>query len=251
MTSEQQQAALRGVRAILLDIEGTTTPIAFVHDVLFPFARAHLNAYLRQARGSDRLRDVASRLTVEHAADLARGESPPPWRASDDDQVSSSIDAYARWLMDRDAKSPGLKLLQGHIWERGYRDGLLEGQVFDDVPAAIRRWHDAGIDVAIYSSGSELAQRLLFESTPHGDLTPLIRAFFDTAVGPKKSSESYARIAKTLGRAPHELLFISDVTAELEAAQRAGLQVVLAGRPGNPAQSNATAFPAVSTFDGL
>ena len=153
--------------------------------------------------------------------------------------------------MDRDRKSPALKELQGHIWERGYQEGRLRGQVYPDVPAAIRRWRDAGLVVAIYSSGSELAQRRLFESTEHGDLTPVLSAFFDTRVGPKMESESYTRIAERLGLRPNEILFISDVTKELAAARGAGLAAILSVRPGNPVQPDSDQYEQVQTFEGI
>ena len=153
--------------------------------------------------------------------------------------------------MDRDRKSPGLKLLQGLIWEAGYRAGELRGQVYPDVPPAIRRWRAAGLRVAIYSSGSELAQRRLFESTEHGDLTPLLSGFFDTGVGAKVASDSYARIAAALDVPPAAILFVSDVTRELTAAREAGLQVVLSIRPGNSAQPGSEAFERIESFDEL
>jgi len=137
--------------------------------------------------------------------------------------------------MDRDVKSPALKLLQGRIWEGGYRTGALKGQVFPDVAPAFARWRDAGITIAIYSSGSVLAQRLLFGATAEGDLTPCIAAFFDTGVGAKRWPDSYRRIAAELTRAPAEVLFVSDTPAELDAARSAGYQVLMASRPGNQA----------------
>lgn len=247
MTPELTGSGLHGV---LLDIEGTTTPIAFVHDVLFPFARAHLAHFLQSAQGSEEFGDIVRRLAAGHAEDVRAGEHPPPWKAGVDDELAT-VSAYVHWLMDRDRKSPGLKLLQGLIWERGYQAGSLRGQVFADVPPAIRRWRARGLEVAIYSSGSELAQRRLFESTAHGDLTPFIRGFFDTAVGPKRSADSYRRIAGTLGRPPAALLFVSDVTAELAAARDAGMAVVLSERPGNPAQPDADAYERISSFDEI
>ena len=233
----------RGVTAVLLDIEGTTTPIAFVSGVLFPFARAHLATFLDARAGSTAVADLTRRLANEHAADIARGENPP--------SMQDGIAAYASWLMDRDRKSPGLKELQGLIWERGYQSGELRGQVFPDVPPALRRWHEAGVGVAIYSSGSELAQRRLFESTEHGDLTPLLARFFDTAVGAKTMSESYTHVARALGRKPREVLFISDVTAELAAARTASLQTCLSIRPGNAPQPGADTFEALTTLDDV
>ena len=158
--------------------------------------------------------------------------------------------SYVESLMDRDRKSPGLKLLQGLIWEDGYRAGVLKGEVFADVPPALQRWRDAGVDVAIYSSGSELAQQLIFGSTADGDLTRFISRFFDTAVGAKNAPASYRRIAAELGRAPHRLLFISDVTSELDAAAAAGCAVALCVRPGNRPQPD-HAYPTISSFDEI
>jgi enolase-phosphatase E1 len=237
--------AARGVGCVLLDIEGTTTPISFVHEVLFPFARTHLDGFLQSERQSPGLRGILDTLIAEHAADVARGDAPP---ARDVDDWPAS---YLRWLMDRDRKSPALKQLQGLIWERGYQAGELRGQVFPDVPPAIHGWRAAGIDVAIYSSGSELAQRRLFESISDGDLTQSLSAFFDTRVGAKQSVESYRNIARALGRDPASILFVSDVTTELTAARGAGMQVLLSVRPGNAAQGDGEQFEAVTSFDEI
>lgn len=237
--------AARGVGCVLLDIEGTTTPISFVHDVLFPFARTHLDEFLQSERDSAELHGILAALAAEHAADAARGDAPPPR-----DQ-SGWPTSYFHWLMDRDRKSPALKQVQGLIWERGYRAAELRGQVFPDVVPAIRGWRDAGIDVAIYSSGSELAQRRLFESIDEGDLTPSLSAFFDTRVGAKQSVDSYRNIARALGRDPASLLFVSDVTGELVAARGAGMQVVLSVRPGNAVQSDGSGFEAVTSFEEI
>jgi enolase-phosphatase E1 len=133
--------------------------------------------------------------------------------------------------MDRDRKSPGLKLLQGWIWERGYQSGLLRGTTYPDVPGGITRWRRNGMRVAIFSSGSELAQRRLFESLPTGNLTPLIDGFFDTSVGPKGDPSSYRTITSKLGIAPEQALFISDTMAELAAASSAGCRTALSVRP--------------------
>jgi enolase-phosphatase E1 len=226
-----------GVEAIVLDIEGTTTPIAFVYDVLFPFARAHLREFLQNPNNAARLREPLERLHEEWLVEPDHGRHYVP-------------EEYVESLMDRDRKSPALKLLQGRIWEDGYRAGVLKGEVFADVPPALQRWRGAGLDVAIYSSGSELAQQLIFGSTAYGDLTRLISRFFDTAVGAKGAPASYRRIAAELGRAPDRLLFISDVTNELDAAQGAGCAVILCVRPGNRPQP-AHSYPAISSFDEI
>ena len=187
------------MRAVLLDIEGTTTPIAFVTRTLFPYARAHLSGFLeREGRGG------------ETGAFLA--------------------------LMDRDSKTPELKELQGRIWDEGYRTGTLAGDVFEDVPPAFVRWREAGVPIGIYSSGSVLAQQWLFRTVRSGDLTPFITWYFDTAVGAKREPASYARIAARIGYEPREVTFVSDVSAELDAARAAGMDTILSARPGNAPQ---------------
>jgi len=187
--------------------------------------------------------DVA-RLQAEHASESDQ-PGPPPWR---DD--ASGVVGYLHWLMDRDRKSTGLKSLQGKIWEEGYRTGDLRGEVYPDVPAAMERWSRRGVDMAIFSSGSVQAQRSLFENTTAGDLAPFIRAYFDTTTGPKSSPESYARIAAALERSPSEILFISDVAAELDAARTAGMQTALCVR--NPGSAPSTgAHSVIHTFDRL
>jgi len=207
-------------KGILLDIEGTTTPISFVYDVLFPYARTHAGEYLDN--------EAQQSLKLEYDAEIACGATPPAW--------SENALAYVYWLMDQDRKSTALKTLQGRIWQEGYRRGELQGEVFPDVPVALQRWHDAGLDVRIYSSGSILAQKLIFSTTRYGDLTRFLNGYFDTTTGAKVDAASYAAIAKAFGVPPAEILFISDVTRELDAAVKGGLQVRLAIRPGNPAQ---------------
>jgi enolase-phosphatase E1 len=236
----------RGVRAVLLDIEGTTTPLAFVYDVLFPFARTHLREYLHGHGGSGEVQAALEKLHDEWRADAAARQDPPDWP---EDSPLSAV-AYLEWLMDRDLKSPALKLLQGYIWEGGYRSGELKGMVFPDVRPAFERWRAVPVDIAIYSSGSVLAQRLLFGATPDGDLTPFLAGFFDTGAGAKTSPNSYRRIAGSLGRAPGEILFVSDVPAELNAARTAGCQVLLAERPGNRAV-HATEVETIRSFDAI
>jgi enolase-phosphatase E1 len=236
----------RAIRAILLDIEGTTTPVAFVYDVLFPFARARLGTYLQEPAHDAVVRDVLVLLAKEWEADAAARRDLSDWRAGD----PASASPYLEWLMDRDVKSPALKRLQGLIWEGGYRTGALKGEVFRDVAPAFARWRDQDITIAIYSSGSVLAQRLLFGATVEGDLTPFIAAFFDTDVGAKRWPDSYRRIAAALQRETGELLFVSDTPAELDAARGAGCQVLLAERPGN----RATSYPeadAIRSFDQI
>lgn len=212
------------IRGVLLDVEGTTTPIDFVTGVLFPFARRRLRGFLgARARDADVAGDLAL-LRSDHAAERLRGESPPP---------AEDAAAFAEWLMDRDRKAPGLKALQGRLWEEGYRSGELRSIVYDDVPGALALWRRDGLRIAIYSSGSVLAQRLLFAHTAAGDLTPLLDAYFDTTTGPKKEPASYRRIATLMELDPASILFVSDVPQELDAALAAGFRTRLSLRPGN------------------
>ena len=239
-----------GVRGVVLDIEGTTTPISFVYDVLFPYARGNLRPFLETHGPSGLLAEVDRQLREEHAADVARGDAPPPLPA--DVTAGNAVDLapYVEWLMDRDRKSPGLKLLQGLIWQRGFADGTLRGELFPDVAPALERWRSREIDVAIYSSGSVLAQRLIFGHTPVGDLTPRINQFFDATIGPKRSADSYRHIASELRLEPSSLLFLSDVHAELSAAKAAGFQTMLCVRPGN-AETPRDDETAITSFDDL
>jgi enolase-phosphatase E1 len=221
------------VHGILLDIEGTTSPIDFVYQVLFPFVRAHLKDHLRRTADSEELQRDLSRLRDEHLKDLEQALAPPKWVDQALDAHLESVMHYVFWLMDRDRKSTGLKSLQGRIWQEGYDRGELKSQVFPDVPAALRDWKSKKLDVRIFSSGSVLAQKLLFANTEVGGLTEFLCGYFDTNIGPKTDQESYRQIANEYRLPASEVLFISDMIAELDAAQRAGMQTLLCVRPGN------------------
>jgi enolase-phosphatase E1 len=228
-------------RLVLLDIEGTTTPIDFVFRVLFPYARVRVEAFL-ETRGAqpDVIADVAG-LRAEHDRDVAARRNPPAWK--------DGAGAYARWLMDQDRKLTALKALQGRIWEGGFASGELRGQVYPDVPGALGRWTAAGRKVAIFSSGSVLAQKQLFGHSDRGDLTPMLSGYFDTTTGAKADPASYRKIAHALGETPDVGLFVSDVVAELDAARDAGFATVLSVRtPPGPA---ANGHRAVRSFDEL
>lgn len=236
---------MSGARAfVLLDVEGTTTPVDFVLRVLFPYAHAHVGAFL-EAHASDP--DVVHDLTGlrdEHGRDAAAGLSPPAWDGS-----AAAAAPYARRLMDQDSKLTALKSLQGKIWAEGYAQGRLRGQVYDDVPPALARWAGAGRRVAIFSSGSVLAQKLIFGHSDHGDLTPFLSAYFDTTTGPKREAESYQRIAAALGKPAAAGLFVSDVVAELDAAREAGMATALAVR--TPPGPSGHGHPEITSFDEL
>jgi enolase-phosphatase E1 len=230
-----------------LDIEGTTTPIDFVHRTLFGYARARVSEFLDRHWNDPEVRADVARLQTEHTAETSSHPAPPPppWR-----EDAAGVVVYVHWLMDRDRKSTGLKSLQGKIWEEGYRSGALRSEVYPDVPEALERWRRDGIDVAIFSSGSVQAQRSLFTNTTVGDLTRLLGAYFDTTTGPKTAPESYARIAAALERLPSEVLFVSDIGAELDAARTAGMRTALCVRTPKSAGST-TPHPVIHNFDQL
>ena len=214
-------------QAYLLDIEGTTTPVTFVAETLFPFARKRLREFLEAHARDPQLEAQLQALEREHAHETA--EKPPSWDSSD--RISSAC-AHLEWLMDRDRKTTPLKALQGMIWEDGYRSGALVAPVYDDVPPAFKRWRAANHEIAIFSSGSVLAQKLLFAHTNAGNLTSFISAYFDTTTGPKKEPESYRTIAATMATPPQQVLFVSDISAELDAALAADMRTALCIRPG-------------------
>ncbi|HET9316611.1 MAG TPA: acireductone synthase [Vicinamibacteria bacterium] len=211
--------------ACLLDVEGTTTPIDFVYRVLFPYARDRFEDFLAQHPSDPEVAEEVRGLGEEHRRDVAAGLKPPAW-----EDTAEGITAYALWLMDRDRKTTALKALQGRIWQAGFEARELQASVYDDVVRALARWEAAGRPVAIYSSGSVRAQRMLFAHTQAGDLTPRLSAYFDTATGFKTEPESYRKIAAALGKEPGLILFVSDVGAELDAAQAAGLATALCAR---------------------
>lgn len=232
-------------RAILLDIEGVTTPVDFVYQTLFPFARRHVKEFLDAHSTDEAVNADIARLREEHAAEA--GDQPPAWRDDSLEAQLASAVAYVHWLMDRDRKSTGLKSLQGKIWEAGYRSGELRGEVYEDVSRAFARWKEQRRIIAIFSSGSVLAQQLLFAHSTAGDLTGFIQAYFDTTTGAKREAESYRRIAASLQSQPSEVLFLSDVVAELDAARLAGMQTALCVRhePSPPSGAHSV----ICTFD--
>lgn len=212
----------------LLDVEGTTSPISLVSEQLFPFARKHLAEYLQMHEGEA---EIVADLELLAKENRAEADSSRPQFGGAGDGVDKAV-AYLLWLMDRDRKSTALKSLQGQIWKVGFEAGELVGTVFSDVPDAMRRWSSRA-KVAIYSSGSVEAQKLLFAHSSAGDLTPYISAYFDTRSGAKVSAASYKAVARETGTETQEILFFSDVVRELEAAREAGCATGLLIREGN------------------
>jgi enolase-phosphatase E1 len=239
------------LRAIILDIEGTTTPISFVYETLFPYARRNLRAHFEAHGNTPEGLALLARLRQQRELDARADAEVPPWSDATLDARYDSVVSYVGWLMDRDRKSTPLKDLQGRIWEAGYRTGELVGEVFADVPPALARWHQQRVHVGVFSSGSVLAQRLLFRHSTAGDLTGFLRWHFDTTTGAKTDADTYGRIATTIGIAPASILFVSDVVRELDAARDAGWRTALAIRPGNAPTPAGHDNPTITSFEGL
>jgi len=232
-------------RVYLLDVEGTTSPVSLVAEQLFPYARRHMEAFLR---AHDRKVVVQADLAMLYEENQMEADPAAP-RIADAANLDQAR-AYLLWQMDRDRKSTALKSLQGKVWKDGYECGELVGTVFPDVPEALARWSAKG-RVAIYSSGSVEAQKLIFGHSNAGDLTPLISSYFDTRVGPKTSAASYSAIAAAMGVATGEMLFVSDVVRELNPAREAGCETRLAQREGNAPVADAEGHVAIRSFAEL
>jgi len=217
-------------RLFLLDIEGTVSPLAYVHAVMFPFARAALPDFLAGQLHRPEVVAALARMAADAGSPDLRTWCGHDARSAD---AVPAIVARTHTLMDRDEKSTGLKQLQGLVWERGFHTGAVRAVLFPDVAHTLQRWKDAGRRIRIYSSGSAHAQRLFFAHTDAGDLTPLLEGHHDTTAGPKQSTASYTAIANAAEVAPGDVLFLSDVVGELDAARAAGMQTALALRPGN------------------
>ncbi len=217
--------------AVLLDIEGTTTSISFVFDVLFPYAAANVAGFIA-THGSDP--------EVRAALDLVRADAVPDERSLPADQQAIAV---VRRQMAGDVKATGLKQLQGLIWKHGYESGAIKAHLFDDVAPCFAAWRRDQRGIAIYSSGSRLAQQLLFRHTIVGDLTASIDGYYDTTSGPKREAASYAAIAAAWKRPAGAITFCTDQPAEADAAAAAGMTAIVVMRPGNAPLPPGQAFP--------
>ncbi|SDF46274.1 MULTISPECIES: acireductone synthase [Rhodanobacteraceae] len=222
------------IRAVLTDIEGTTSSIDFVKDVLFPYARQHLPAYVETHTDEPEVQHWLHEAAKEAGiVEATRGEI---------------IDLLIRWI-DEDRKSTALKALQGMIWREGYESGVYTSHMYPEVAARLRAWHQQGLSLYVYSSGSVPAQKLLFGFTENGDLTPLFSGYFDTQTGHKRDTESYRKIAEAIGLEPAQVLFLSDIREELDAARDAGMRTTHLIRPPLPLVD--AGHPAVTDFDAI
>ncbi|KAK9766930.1 enolase-phosphatase E1 [Basidiobolus ranarum] len=242
---------------VILDIEGTTTPISFVHDVLFPYVRERAEEFLNQNWDSPELQQYVELLRGQAKQDTQEGNTPaveiPKSEESDKNTIISAILTNIYWQMDQDRKIGALKNFQGYMWKTGYQIGELKGVVYDDVVPALERWSRDGMAIYIYSSGSVPAQKLLFGYSDKGDLLHFFQGHFDTTVGLKTEVESYERIAKEIGKSPKDILFVSDNVKEIVAADQVGYFTAIADRPGNAPLDNEARekFKVVRSFDEL
>ncbi|WP_455217819.1 acireductone synthase [Kaarinaea lacus] len=205
------------IKAVVTDIEGTTSSLSFVKDVLFPYAREHIGEYVHDHAEDDEILEILNDVRKETGENL---------------DTESIIAQLEQWI-DQDRKVTALKTLQGLLWEEGYRQGDFQGHIYPDACEQLKTWHEKGIKLYIYSSGSVYAQKLLFGHTEFGDLNKLFSGYFDTHVGAKSDTASYREIAKELGITPGEILFLSDIQAELDAASTAGMQTLWLVRDGD------------------
>jgi enolase-phosphatase E1 len=225
------------IKAIITDIEGTTTSLSFVKDVLFPYARAHMAEFVHNHADDAEVKRILEDVRKEVSSDAL--EIVPT------DQL---IGQLIQWL-DQDQKITPLKMLQGMIWEEGYEREAFHGHLYPDAIENLKNWKASGLELYIYSSGSVQAQKLLFSHTEHGDLTPLFSGYFDTRIGGKKESESYLKIAEQLDYAPSTLLFLSDSKEELDAARDAGFRTIWLTREDTPDPQ--AEHPQVRNFDEI
>ena len=222
------------IRAILTDIEGTTSSISFVHEVLFPYAASHLADFVRNRRGEPE---------VEAQLQEVAALSGTPIEATE-----GLVERLLAWIRE-DRKITPLKALQGMIWKHGYEQGHFKGHVYPDAVEHLRHWHAEGLQLYVYSSGSVQAQKLIFGYTEYGDLTPLFSGYFDTNIGGKREADAYRRILAHIGLLGDQVLFLSDIEEELQAARTAGLQVCWLVRQG--AKPDAASFPVAVDFAAI
>lgn len=231
--SQAPHTATRAVTHVITDIEGTTTDIAFVHNVLFPYARQHLPRFIAANANSPAVREQLKAVSAEVGRPLSDSEC---------------INQLQRWI-DQDKKIGPLKNLQGLIWGEGYAKGELQGHVYDDAASELKRWHAQGLQLYVYSSGSVKAQQLIYGHSNHGDLRPLFSGYFDTRIGHKRDANSYEVIRDALGGNADTLLFLSDIVEELDAAKAAGMHTAWITRDGqaeNPRHTAHCTFKTVS-----
>ena len=238
-------------KCVLLDIEGTISDIRFVYDVMFPYAKKNMSSFLVENWESISVQDAVRIVAEDASMGSVDGWLGDSWKSPASGALNK-LSQHLQQLMETDSKATGLKSLQGMVWQAGFESGELRAELFADVLPALEQWKALGLDLRIYSSGSVLAQRMFFKYTVLGDLTDLFSAHYDTTIGTKREVASYARIAIESQYDPSEIIFVTDVYAELTAAAQAGLQVVASIRPNNvplPAEFTGLAITSFSQLD--
>lgn len=241
-------------KTVICDIEGTTSSISFVKDVLFPYALKNVEEYLKTHWKEDATKTVVAALREQADEDKkAEVEGVVTIPAEDSEDVIPDVVKNVEWQMSLDRKTGALKTLQGLVWAKGYKDGSIKGHVYEDVKKALEQWSEGGRKVYIYSSGSVDAQKMLFEHSEQGDLVKYLSGYYDTKIGAKKEKDSYEAILKKVETTGEDALFLTDVVAEAKAAKEAGLNVVLLDRPGNAelSEDDRKEFTVVSSFSDL
>lgn len=247
MTTTDKSPSPKGIKFVLLDIEGTTTPIKFVKDVLFPYSVKNFYSYLKKNWDVESVRNNVKNLMSAHDLGVKAGDTTPCT-----DELLRGIVTHLTECVEKDIKVQYLKNLQGDIWNEGYSSGELKSELYDDVLPFFERCKDENIKIAIYSSGSRTAQNLLFKYSNFGDVRSHISCYFDTSVGQKQESNSYTEVCRTLGvDSASEIMFVTDILAEGQAAVSAGMKSVLAVRPGNAALPVNHGYQTVKSFENL
>lgn len=235
-THEDSEDILKGVQTVILDIEGTTTPISFVKEKLFPYVKENVKSYLESHWDEEECKEdieALRTLATEDKEGKIEGVVEIPAKDEDKKKQVEAIVASVEWLMEKDRKSTALKQLQGHMWREAYKTGAVQGEVYADVVPALKQWKADGKKVCVYSSGSVEAQKLLFGYSTKGDLTEYFSDYYDTTTGAKQEKESYVKIAEKTESKPEETLFYTDIVKEAAAAAEAGYKVCLVEREGN------------------
>ena len=240
-------------QCVLLDIEGTVSDVRFVYDVMFPYAKTNMEQFLFESWESLPVQSAIQTVAKDSGIESISDWLGPKWQSGGSSAILK-FSGHCQQLMFADSKATGLKSLQGMVWQFGFESGALRAELFEDVLPALELWKACGLDLRIYSSGSLLAQKMFFKYTVLGDLTDLFSAYYDTTIGSKKEVASYERIAAESQFDPSDIVFVTDIHAELMAASQAGMQVVASVRPNNlplPAEFAGLTITSFSQLDFL
>jgi len=255
-TATEAEAVLDGIRALLVDIEGTTTPISFVKETLFPYVTDNLESFLEKHFDEDNCQtDIKAlrQLAKKDKEAKVDGVVEIPDKDAEKDTIIKAVVANVKWQMSNDRKSQELKQLQGHIWKEAYKQGKIKGVLFSDVVPNLRQMVDDGVKIYVYSSGSVESQKLLFSHSNDGDVVDLFSGFFDTTTGNKCEASSYKKITEEIGMKADEIMFLTDIPKEAAAAVTSGLRCNLVIRKGNAelSEDDKMKYSSITSFQDL